>query len=152
MQEKRAKGGTYWQTIEKTASKEPFDLNDDTGTIRIQPDHADLILDEVVESSTLDLEQKKKLEEFGIKLTGFFGTPKKFQVCEYLISSDKEVSVNGEVQIKDGKKIIAGHLGDPVIISDSKEANLLKRYYQKIGYNLLWGILLATIYIGLRGK
>jgi hypothetical protein len=146
-QEKQGRHGTYWETIYKHASKEPFDLNDDTGTIGIQPEHVDLILDDVVESSILHVEQKKKLEEFGIKLTNFWGSEKNLEVCEHLIEPDKEVYVNGEIQTNDGQKVISGHLGDSLIISDRKEADLLSGFYRKVGYNLLIAAALAAVII-----
>ena len=66
-QEKRGRHGYYWDTIYEHASNEPFDLNDKTGTIRIQPEHVDLALDDVVETTNLAVEQKLMLEAFGIK-------------------------------------------------------------------------------------
>jgi hypothetical protein len=139
--------GTHWEIIYKHASSEPFEVYDDTGAIRIQPDHVTLFLDQVVESYTLDAQQKKKLEEFGIKLTNLFGTEKVLEVSEYLIEPDKDIYINGEVQNKTGQKVISGKSGDSVIISDRQEAKILGGYYRKLGTNLFWAAITGAAII-----
>jgi len=144
-EERKSNKGTSWHTVYKQGSGEPFDLSDDTGTVQVRPANADLILNDVSVSDRLDLDQKEKLEEFGIKLTGFLGSEKKFRVYESLVAPEEQIYVVGGIQTRDGTKLFAAREGAPLFISDRGESGLLGALYKKVGMNFLYAALAAVV-------
>ncbi len=136
-QYKRSRNSAGWRTISKTRSKEPFDIDDETGVVQIDPSGAELMVSGESFDDTLDAEQKAALESLGIKTTGFLGFEKTLRVIEHLVLPQQEIYVIGMLQPGFGKKRIAGEGSIPLIISDSSERGVLLNLYKRVGLNLL---------------
>ncbi len=136
-QYKRSRNSAGWRTISKKRSQEPFDIDDETGVLQIDPSGADLMVSGESFDDTLDAEQRSALEDLGIKTTGFFGTEKTLRVIEHLVLPQQQIYAIGKIQPGFGKKVIAGDGNVPLIVSDRSERDVLFTLYKRVGLNLL---------------
>ncbi len=136
-QYKRSRNSAGGRTISKTRSKEPIDIDDETGDVQSDPSGAELMVSGESFDDTLDAEQKAALESLGIKTTGFLGFEKTLRVIEHLVLPQQEIYVIGMLQPGLGKKRIAGEGSIPLIISDRSERGVLLALYKRVGLNLL---------------
>ncbi len=136
-QYKRSRNSAGWRTISKTRSKEPFEIDDETGIVRIDPSNAELMVSGESFDDSLDAEQKDALESRGIKTAGFLGFEKKLRVIEHLVLPQQQIYAIGKIQPGLGKKLIAGDGSVPLIISDRSERDVLLTLYKRVGLSLL---------------
>jgi len=138
------KGGysvdTSWKTVYIKTSNEPFEINDDSGYIFIQPEHADIILDNHKYICDLDTQALNTLQKMGIKTTNIDGTKKDLVVYERIISPEKRVHVIGEIQPNKGYKSIVGQM-----IFDQNEREVVDKLKKELKVKALI-VLLITIF------
>lgn len=123
-------GNPNWVRLYRGSSSEPFEISDDTGKITIQPAGASLLLWHDYEetsgfSNPLDPDTQSALEKLGLQGKGYFGGKRVLRVHERSITQDDRIYVVGELQPLDGRVVIAGGAGSPLIISEFGEKDLL---------------------------
>jgi hypothetical protein len=146
-QYKRSRNSSGWRTISKTRSKQPFEIDDETGTLLIDPSNAELMVSGEGFDDSLNAEQKAALEGLGIKTTGFLGSEKKLRVIEHLVTPQQEIYAIGKIQPGLGKKTIAGEGSVPLIISDRSERDVLITLYKRVGLYMLISVAVGVTII-----
>ena len=137
---RKSNKGSSWSTIRKMQSEEPFEINDDTGSILVRPSGADFILNPDCETDTLVPDQIAAIASMGVKTTGFFGSQKTLKVKEFVIRPQQEIYVMGQIQPENGQKTVARSADCPLVISDRSERDVLRTLYKRVGLNLLISI------------
>ncbi len=134
---RRSKNSAGWHTISKKRSQQPFEIDDETGTLQIDPSNAELMVSGEGFDDSLDAEQRAALEGLGIKTTGFFGSDKKLRVIEHLVLPQQQIYAIGKLQPGIGNRLITGEANIPLVISDRSERDVLLTLYKRVGLNLL---------------
>jgi hypothetical protein len=125
---------TSWHTVCKKSSMDRFDVSDETGTVKIDPDGAELILHkDFYEASglfqTLDPQTVEGLENLGVNASSFLGINRTLRVSERSISPGEKIYVLGGVQSTDEGKVITAAKGSSFVIGDRSEEEVLKELY-----------------------
>jgi len=161
IEEERGGKNAHWVTLLKRASSEPFEVQDESSRIVAQPEGATLIMKTDLRKSgglfsNLDQSMLDKIESLGVETTGTFGFKKTLRVSERFILPGEPVFVLGQIKIVYGRRQIVGSQGNPLIISDRVEAELLRWLYGQVAIWLvlipLGVVLIAWLFLGNLGK
>jgi len=118
-------------TIYEDSSKEPLLISDETGSIQVDLNRANIILGpDLQERVTADTNPviHHHLSELGKNIINNRDSEKSFWVYEEFISAGESIYILGNVRQIDGKYIITNKWNNRVVISDYSKEELLKRY------------------------
>lgn len=140
-----------WETTYMFMSETPFEINDGTGSIQIDPAGAYIALHNDLHRvgdywNSLPGRIKEGLEKLGVSTVELFGSERSLRVFERVIKANDEVYVLGEIDNNDNSKILKSKNGSPIIIGDFSERVVLKKLY---GYLAIHIFLIAFIVIWL---
>jgi hypothetical protein len=159
VQEERheSKGETYWDTVWKGTSTEPFELSGETGKIWVYPKGANLRLQQDTVSwggdgetglfHSLSPNTRDAITHWEIKTEDFQGSEKKFKVNEVHLSAGDDFYIFGMVDNSEKQKKMIKVDGSPFVISDNRKINLLTERYSQITNRLLWIILIGGFFL-----
>lgn len=143
-------------TVYKNTSKNPLVISDETGSVQVDPNKANIILgtdfqDRVIADTNLEI--RSKLIELGLETTDSQGKKKSFWVHEEYISAGEPICIVGEARKVDGQNIITHSWNHRLIISDYDKAGLVKIYHNLVHQELKFIpiFLLGSILILLSG-
>jgi hypothetical protein len=122
-------------TIYKHSSKEPLQIGDETSSIQVNLNHANIILRpdlQVIVTGDTHPGICSNLTELGINLSNNQGTTKLYLVHEELIWAGESIYILGHIRQTKGIRIITNKWNHRVIISDSSQEDLLKMYSDQL--------------------
>jgi hypothetical protein len=154
---------SHWETILKGDSKEnPFYVQDDTGTVRVEPEGSTVVIPDDYQLETgLFTDVPPHIDEFmdrnGISCRTFFGFEKKLRFTERHLKPAEKVFVMGTCQeaptkpsdppagVAEGVCLARGQLSSNVfIVSDQSQRELESSY----GWHAFFGIFGGLALIG----
>ncbi len=133
-------------------SEQVFEIGDGTGSIRVDPMGAELVLhDHFIDTSNLmhplDRHTRRLVREIGVQTTNAFGADKFMEVHEHIVDTSKTIYVLGHVDFVDGKATIVSRPGSPVVISDRSQRELLGTLIRRVAANMFIILLMAALLI-----
>jgi hypothetical protein len=148
-QQKRFANGSYWASMHKDTFKEPFEIDDSTGRIGIQPENVELFVNEESFPGDSDAEIVDRLHSLGIKTKGLLGLfDKKIKIVERYVTSGEEIFITGNLHQSGLDKYVSGGSLTPMIISSQNERETLKVLYIKLLKAMIpIGVVIAVIFL-----
>jgi hypothetical protein len=158
--EVKEKKDRAWEIIYQGSSQESLEIKDATGTVKIRPQGARLILNRELAVSSgaqgkMDSHTREALQKMKIELQDPLGGEKNLAVLEWLLKPGEQIYVLAEIHETAGQAAPADRIS-PLLVSDRSKRELLKELYQRVAVNVfltaaLGGlILIFIINIGLK--
>ena len=148
VQELRRSGkNSHWVTVYSDKSTAPFDVQDVSGRVLVQPGNRMELLLRTDESrssgifNALDEQTQAALSEAGINTKGLLNMNKRMRVYERYIEKGDQVYLLGMHVLQNGKRVMDGNM--PLTISDQSELALLGKF--------AWQVLLTALVGGVIG-
>ena len=126
-----------WQTIRQEEQKILFQLQDDTGTIQINPENAQIeIPNDFEKTSGIGRDPPQNVQQFlkrnNLNHETFFGFNKKMRYTESYIAPKDKLYIMGTATLENNKPIIKKETSNIYYISDKTEKEILKSFLWKI--------------------
>lgn len=164
--EKWVKSGKnhHWRTIKKGKSKSPFLLDDDTGTVLIDPAGANIDINSVSYRSDVGNDPPNIVKNFlisqNLNYEGLFGINHKMRYREAVIvpnrqlyvigtATDNPFQLEGSAQQSSDDIMIHKGKGKIYYISQKSEKNVIKSYQIKAIVGLFGGAIFIVIFFNI---
>jgi len=130
-----ARRGAKWVTIFSQTSKEPFELKDEMGCVKVHPANALLVLNDNYQKSARFMDPlppriKSGIEKLGVMSVSFFGVDRHLRVTEKILKSGDKVFVLGDLKSEDGNKRIENN--STMVIGDRSEKEVLGVLFKQV--------------------
>ena len=142
IEERRGGRNPHWVTLKKMTSPQPFEVQDETSRIGVQPEGASLVIKNDFQKSPglftpLDPPILEAVERLGVETTGALKMRKTLRVTERRIEPGEDIFVLGQIKMVEGRRQIAAIDRDSLIIADRGEQPLLHSLYIRVALLLV---------------
>jgi hypothetical protein len=141
-----------WETIFNETSIHPFDIQSNTGILKVYPENAEVILrkDFYEVGVTFKPALQAVIEKLQTPTRDPFEQTEPFQVHEQVVKAGETIYVLGRIKEKNGiQTISSSNDGSPFLISDRSQRALFGTFYWRVIARVFlltsWGVLITLL-------